>query len=767
MRGELLTAPARCKNPKIPKAINDIVHAGAWRPTLTTRYQRAGDLLDDLLAAAAAGGRGPQPARRDATGRQTDPSARRRDIQTRLQGARDAAAAVLLALPQAAARALGSLPVLRRGAVSWTSPRFAPHPRAVSTAKGVHGFPGTGKIWMNGVARGLGGRQDPHRLARHPLRQRRVRRRPLLRDADGIGLLPPRRAHAAPVRLREDLPDGVAVRSADSSSEAVLDTIRANSFKACYIRPLIYRGYDALGVNPLPLPGRRGHPAVGMGRLSRRRRRSRRASTCASARGPAPRPTRSRRWPRPCANYANSQLIKMEAIADGYAEGIALDIVRLRERRQRREHLRRPRRRHLHAAAGSFDPRRASRATRSSRSPATSASRCAKRCSRARCSTSPTRCSSCGTAVEVTPIRSVDKIASRQRHARAGDRGDPADVLRHRQRRGARHARLAAARSCTGALDRAATRLRREPAVLRLRLLARHPLPRSTVMHINDLLTIAVESGASDLHLKVGSYPMMRVDGDAGAGRRGQAARRTRTRSAMAAAVMSTGAAGEVQGAARRSTWPTACPGSAASAATSSSSAAPSAWSCASSRCGVKTIDELGLPPVLKTIAAEERGLVLVTGTTGSGKSTTLAAMIDHINTTRTSHIMTIEDPIEYLHRDNRSIINQREVGVDTQSFAHALRSALRQDPDVILVGEMRDLETIETALLAAETGHLVLLDAAHARRDRDDQPHHRRLPAAPAEADPHAARQRAEGRHLAAPAAAGRRQGPGRRRSR
>ena len=111
---------------------------------------------------------------------------------------------------------------------------------------------------------------------------------------------------------------------------------------------------------------------------------------------------------------------------------------------------------------------------------------------------------------------------------------------------------------------------------------------------------------------------------------------------------------------------------------------------------------------MLKTIAQEERGLVLVTGTTGSGKSTTLAAMIDYINTTRAAHIMTVEDPIEYLHRDHHSIVNQREVKVDTQSFSHALRSALRQDPDVILVGEMRDHETVETALLAAETGHLV-----------------------------------------------------------
>ena len=122
----------------------------------------------------------------------------------------------------------------------------------------------------------------------------------------------------------------------------------------------------------------------------------------------------------------------------------------------------------------------------------------------------------------------------------------------------------------------------------------------------------------------------------------------------------------------------------------------------------VPTVDELQLPPVLKKIADEERGLILVTGTTGSGKSTTLAAMIEPHQHARPTHIMTVEDPIEYLHRDNKSIINQREIRTDTGSFAMALRSALRQDPDVILVGEMRDFETVETALLAAETGHLV-----------------------------------------------------------
>ena len=123
----------------------------------------------------------------------------------------------------------------------------------------------------------------------------------------------------------------------------------------------------------------------------------------------------------------------------------------------------------------------------------------------------------------------------------------------------------------------------------------------------------------------------------------------------------------------------------------------------------ILSIEQLLLPKILEKIAGEQRGLILVTGTTGSGKSTTLAAMVDHINSNETCHIMTIEDPIEFLIRDKRSIVNQREVGVDTLSFAQALKSALRQDPDVILVGEMRDHETIETALTAAETGHLVL----------------------------------------------------------
>jgi twitching motility protein PilT len=122
----------------------------------------------------------------------------------------------------------------------------------------------------------------------------------------------------------------------------------------------------------------------------------------------------------------------------------------------------------------------------------------------------------------------------------------------------------------------------------------------------------------------------------------------------------------------------------------------------------IKTMEELGLPPSLHALTEKPRGIVLVTGPTGSGKSTTLAAIIDEINRTRAEHILTVEDPIEFVHRHKRCIVNQREIGPDATSFADALKAALRQDPDVILVGEMRDLETISTALTAAETGHLV-----------------------------------------------------------
>jgi twitching motility protein PilT len=226
-------------------------------------------------------------------------------------------------------------------------------------------------------------------------------------------------------------------------------------------------------------------------------------------------------------------------------------------------------------------------------------------------------------------------------------------------------------------------------------------------MHLNDLLQIAVSAGASDLHLKVGSYPMMRVSGMLVVA--SEAKRLERPDTETFAHALLTPALLEKFQASQEVDLAYSIPGLGRFRCNVFQQRGTVGLVLRVIPTRIRTIDELGLPPVLTRIAAEERGLVLVTGTTGSGKSTTLAAMIDHINSTRATHIMTIEDPIEYLHRDHHSIVNQREVAVDTQSFSHALRSALRQDPDVILVGEMRDHETVETALLASETGHLVL----------------------------------------------------------
>jgi twitching motility protein PilT len=225
-------------------------------------------------------------------------------------------------------------------------------------------------------------------------------------------------------------------------------------------------------------------------------------------------------------------------------------------------------------------------------------------------------------------------------------------------------------------------------------------------MHVNDLLKLAVEAGASDLHLKVGSYPMMRVRGNLIPA--SEDARLTHEDTvSMAAAVMSTQQRQKFKDSLEID-LAYSVPGLGRFRCNVFQQRGTIGLVLRVIPIGVKTVEDLGLPQVLKTIAGEERGLVLVTGTTGSGKSTTLAALVDHVNQTRCSHVVTVEDPIEFLHRDNRSIVNQREVSVDTRSFAHALRSALRQDPDVILVGEMRDYETIETALHASETGHLV-----------------------------------------------------------
>jgi len=226
-------------------------------------------------------------------------------------------------------------------------------------------------------------------------------------------------------------------------------------------------------------------------------------------------------------------------------------------------------------------------------------------------------------------------------------------------------------------------------------------------MNLNDLLKIAIERKASDLHLKVGTHPVVRVDGDLEP--------LPDFKRLMQEDTVSMGFS--IMNARQKQRFKEEF----------EIDIAYSVPGLGRFRCNIfqqrgsvglvlrvipariMTIRELLLPKVLEKLCLERRGLVLCTGTTGSGKSTTLAAMIDHINSNRLEHIVTIEDPIEFLHRDKKAIVNQREVDVDTRGFAPAMRVALRQDPDVILVGEMRDYETIETALLAAETGHLVL----------------------------------------------------------
>jgi twitching motility protein PilT len=224
-------------------------------------------------------------------------------------------------------------------------------------------------------------------------------------------------------------------------------------------------------------------------------------------------------------------------------------------------------------------------------------------------------------------------------------------------------------------------------------------------MDVNHLLTLAVEQGASDLHLKVGSPPTARVHGHLQSVTDQKLDHEDLV--SMAATIMSNTQRQRFKDA-QEIDVAYSVPGLGRFRCNVFQQRGTIGMVLRVIPFGIMSLEQLGLPEVLKTIAAEERGLVLVTGTTGSGKSTTLAAMIDYVNATRSAHVITIEDPIEYLHKDNKAILNQREIGVDTRSFAFALRSALRQDPDVILVGEMRDMETIETALHAAETGHLV-----------------------------------------------------------
>ncbi len=225
-------------------------------------------------------------------------------------------------------------------------------------------------------------------------------------------------------------------------------------------------------------------------------------------------------------------------------------------------------------------------------------------------------------------------------------------------------------------------------------------------MHIDDLLRIAMERKASDLHLKVGNYPHIRVDGELV-----PLSEQTRVSAEdmlnMAFSMMSNRQKQKFkENAELDMAYGVAGLGRFRVNVFQQRGNVGLVLRVIPTK--IRPLDELYMPTIVEQICEEARGLVLVTGVTGSGKSTTLAAMIDRINSSRAEHIMTIEDPIEFLHRDKKGFVNQREVEVDTPSFASALRASLRQDPDVILVGEMRDLETISTALHAAETGHMV-----------------------------------------------------------
>jgi twitching motility protein PilT len=226
-------------------------------------------------------------------------------------------------------------------------------------------------------------------------------------------------------------------------------------------------------------------------------------------------------------------------------------------------------------------------------------------------------------------------------------------------------------------------------------------------MELNEILKIAIKGGASDIHLKSGLPPMFRVDGALVPLKNGERVMPDELQK-IAFSIMN-----PVQKARfdenREADLAYGVAGLGRFRVNVFQQRGTIGIVFRVIPFGVKTVEQLHLPKIIERIAHEHRGLILVTGTTGSGKSTTLAAMIEQINAERTCHIMTIEDPIEFLIRDRRSIVNQREIGVDTHSFANALRAALRQDPDVVLVGEMRDFETIETALTAAETGHLVM----------------------------------------------------------
>jgi twitching motility protein PilT len=225
---------------------------------------------------------------------------------------------------------------------------------------------------------------------------------------------------------------------------------------------------------------------------------------------------------------------------------------------------------------------------------------------------------------------------------------------------------------------------------------------------LDHALRYLIAAGGSDLHLKVPSYPLIRLHGDLEPIAGTERLYPEDTRSALAQMLLDPAKIAEFE-AENEVDFSHSVEGLGRFRVNSFLQRGSVSIVMRAIPVMIKSVDELGLPEAVTNLADEERGIILLTGTTGSGKSTTLAAMIDHMNRTMRKHIVTIEDPIEFLHRDRNCIINQREVGQDTASFRRALRRVLRQDPDVILVGEMRDEETVQTALSAAETGHLVL----------------------------------------------------------
>jgi twitching motility protein PilT len=225
---------------------------------------------------------------------------------------------------------------------------------------------------------------------------------------------------------------------------------------------------------------------------------------------------------------------------------------------------------------------------------------------------------------------------------------------------------------------------------------------------IDGALRALVQRGGSDLHLKVPSAPMTRVDGELRPIEGAAALAAEDTEHALRSILTEPARLAEFEDEGEVD-FSYALEGAARFRVNAFRQRGSVSLVCRAIPFRISTLEELSLPPAIKDLAEEHRGIILVTGTTGSGKSTTLAAMIDHINRSFARHVVTIEDPIEFLHPDQRSVINQREVGQDTASFKRALRRVLRQDPDVILIGEMRDEETVQTALSAAETGHLVL----------------------------------------------------------